>query len=433
MTESIKEAVHFFKSEPVYEKLFSAFAKKYQSLGRMSGTIPLNNYSKGELETIARFLGVRKDILFEKRKVSLREFQKQLAEYRFEGVELKELVEAFLDTRLISNREVREKQYLEKYTFIEENREKYSQLKEWLWYIQSHPKETRWIHQLIDQKRENFSSLLPLLNEVIKNIPDTPIRLPVFAHKYLGNPHALDRNQRLGRLFIHRLAMEKSFNEERSSVKIPNTSEEISELLLDFNLLRDDITNDITVVNILADSKLKEKAHVWKSASNAHSALNIPIRELLEVETLYPADEGNKVYVVENSGVFSSLLDEVPHIPLICTHGQFKLATWKCLDLFAPSTDFYYAGDMDPEGIGIANRLINRYGDQVKLWKMDLQSYEKAVSKDEMLTNRRVNQLKGLKNPILKEFKKKLYEVKSPAYQEALLDEMIEELKEEYK
>ncbi|MFL2061895.1 DUF2399 domain-containing protein [Marinilactibacillus psychrotolerans] len=136
--------------------------------------------------------------------------------------------------------------------------------------------------------------------------------------------------------------------------------------------------------------------------------------------------------MVENSGVFSSIIDEVPQVPLICTHGQFTLATWKCLDLFDESTHFYYASDMDPEGIGMANRLIERYGNRVILWKMDAKSYEKAVSSDNDLTFRRIQQLKGLKSPMLKELKMKMVELKSPAYQEALLDEMIEELENNY-
>ena len=134
--------------------------------------------------------------------------------------------------------------------------------------------------------------------------------------------------------------------------------------------------------------------------------MNVPLRELLAVESLYPSTSSKKVHIVENSGVFSSIIDEVPQVPLICNHGQFTLATWKCLDLFDESTQFPFiiASDMDPEGIGMANRLIERYGNRVILWKMDAKSYEKAVSSDNDLTFRRIQQLKGLKSPMLKEF-----------------------------
>lgn len=432
MKESLKEALAFFKTEAVYDKLFLAFVGKYRSLGRMSGSIPLEKYSIEEIETIARYLGVRQDLLFEQNKVSIQAFEEQLAIYRFENITLKELVEAYYNIRLVSKKEERKVKFFEKNNFFEKHKEIFPNLSYWLDYIQSQPNENRWMHQLIDQDNSEFLDLIIRLNQLVENLPEKPIRLPVFAQQQLGNPHALDRNQRLGRVFLHRLSFENANKEELAVIEIPNSSEAYSELLLTFNLLRDDITNDITLVNILADAKDEDKQLVWKAASKSHSVLNVPIRELLAVESLYPAKTSKKVYIVENSGVFSSMIDEAPQTPLICSHGQFNLATWKCLDLFDESTDFYYAGDMDPEGIGMANRLIERYGDRVKLWKMDVGSYEKAVSPDETLTTRRIHQLKGLKSPILKELKKRMFELKSPAYQEALLDEMIEELKKNY-
>lgn len=48
--------------------------------------------------------------------------------------------------------------------------------------------------------------------------------------------------------------------------------------------------------------------------------MNMPLRELLKIDKVVPA-EGSQVYIVENSGVFSSLLDIVPNAPLACTHG----------------------------------------------------------------------------------------------------------------
>ncbi|SFK10663.1 TIGR02679 family protein [Marinilactibacillus piezotolerans] len=432
MNEALKEAVAFFKAEAVYGKLFSAFAKKYRSLGRMSGSISLEKYSIGEIETIARFLGMRQDLLLDQNKVSIQAFEKQLAIYRFEGVSLKEIVEAYCGIHLVSNREKREAKLIKKHIFFEKQKETFPNLSYWLQYIQSQPKENRWLHQLIDQDKSEFSDLIRRLNQLVENLPKKPIRLPVFAQQQLGNPHALDRNQWLSRLFLHKLSFDMANIEESPVIEVPNSSEEYSELLLTFNLLRDDITNDITLVNILADTKVENKQAVWRAASQTHTVMNVPIRELLAVESLYPSNSSKKVHIVENSGVFSSIIDEVPQVPLICTHGQFTLATWKCLDLFDESTHFYYASDMDPEGIGMANRLIERYGNRVILWKMDAKSYEKAVSSDNDLTFRRIQQLKGLKSPMLKELKMKMVELKSPAYQEALLDEMIEELENNY-
>ena len=157
MNEALKEAVAFFKAKAVYGKLFSAFAKKYRSLGRMSGSISLEKYSIGEIETIARFLGMREDLLLDQNKVSIQAFEKQLAIYRFEGVSLKEIVEAYCGIHLVSNREKREAKLIEKHIFFEKQKESFPNLSYWLQYIQSQPKENRWLHQLIDQDKSEFS------------------------------------------------------------------------------------------------------------------------------------------------------------------------------------------------------------------------------------------------------------------------------------
>lgn len=55
--------------------------------------------------------------------------------------------------------------------------------------------------------------------------------------------------------------------------------------------------------------------------------------------------------------------------------------------------------------------------------------FENAMSTDEKLSQSRLSQLSGFVHPDLKDLSQKMAEVKSPAYQEALLDEMIDELK----
>jgi len=52
------------------------------------------------------------------------------------------------------------------------------------------------------------------------------------------------------------------------------------------------------------------------------------------------------------------------------------------LDKIAESgAEIYYSGDLDPEGIMIADKLKQRYGDQFHLWRFDEKDYEKIQSK----------------------------------------------------
>lgn len=431
MEQNVVEAVEYFKTEKFYQKLFLAFRKKYESLGRIGGSVSLDVFSIEEIERLSRFLGIREDHLLEKKTVTLKQFEKQLQSYRFGDLSLKELLEAYFKEPLISNKERKEKRRLRKENFLGDLKNKYTYVNEWLSYIELNHADSYWIHQLITSSHEKFEQCVAILNQVVKNLPGNPIRLPVFAQQMTKNPHSFDQNQDLGKLLLHLFTVTKALS-MNESVKIPNTSEEKTELLFEFNVLRDDITNYVSVANILAETS-DNKNQVWEVASKTNTVLNVPLRELIQVESLYPTGSGDDVWLVENSGVFSAILDQVPNVPLICTHGQFTLAVWRCLDLLVRrNCTLYYSGDFDAEGIGMANRLLERYPEQIKLWKMDTMSYEKSVFTEEKLSEKRLNQLSGINTEELEEIKNKILHLKFPGYQEALLDEMIEELMEKY-
>ncbi|SFC09426.1 TIGR02679 family protein [Alkalibacterium subtropicum] len=435
MDHTLKDAVKFFRSKKVYGKLFLAFKQKYQSYGRVGGSVSLAAYSEEELMEIATFLGMRSDKMLKKRRVTLLQFEKQLLQYKFDVDDLKTLLEAYFDEPLISNQERSENEAAKKEAFIEQMIMCHPMLSEWLNYIKAKSQDTYWIHRTMDASRETFKENASILSRSMKALPESPVRLPVFAQKLTGQPHAFDRNTELGRLLVHLLAFKQSLL-AKESLQIPSTSEDITELLLTFNILRDDITNYVTMANILANTP-NGKEKVWEMACETHTVLNLPIRELLDVTALYPKDRkdhsAKDIWIVENSGIFSSLLDEIPDLPLICTHGQFKLSAWKCFDLLVEEDCLlHYASDLDPEGIGMAYRLLLRYPNSVKLWKMDVTSYDKAVSEDENISERRLNQLKMIEHPFLDGVKTAVMLKKRPAYQEALLDEMISELKQAY-
>ena len=159
-----------------------------------------------------------------------------------------------------------------------------------------------------------------------------------------------------------------------------------------------------------------------------YSVLNIPMRELLRVNRVRPS-RGDAVWIVENSGVFSSLLDDVPDAPIVCTHGQFKLAAYRLLDmLVASGCRLKYAGDSDPEGLQMAARLKERYGDKLDYWCMDLESYV-ASDPSVMLAEERLVKLDRVVDSELQNVVDEMRQVKRAGYQEALVEKMVVQLK----
>lgn len=203
------------------------------------------------------------------------------------------------------------------------------------------------------------------------------------------------------------------------------STEQVNELLLNYGILRDDLWNFVTCRGFKAFVQQKEHP-VWEAAAQLGTVMNIPVRELVKLERIVPL-KGETVWVVENSGVCSALMDAVPDKPIVCTHGQFKVASWLLFDRLVESgCTIYYSGDLDPEGLLMAQRLKRRYPSHIKIWRMDSKSYKKAMS-EEMITNR-LSQLKNIDDPILKETANIIARTGVAAYQEGLLELLINDI-----
>lgn len=54
------------------------------------------------------------------------------------------------------------------------------------------------------------------------------------------------------------------------------------------------------------------------------------------------------------------------NVSLLCTSGQPRYAALKLISLIVQSgIPIYYSGDLDPDGIGIADRLWQRFGNRI--------------------------------------------------------------------
>ena len=140
------------------------------------------------------------------------------------------------------------------------------------------------------------------------------------------------------------------------------------------------------------------------------------------------------MFVVENSGVFSSLADifnqqglALP--PLLCTHGQFKLACWAAIErLVAGGCRIWYSGDFDPEGLLMATRLLERYPDAVKLWHYSVEDYMESLSQVS-LGSERLAKLSSVHCPPFTDLVQKIREVGRAGYQEGLVEKLAFDMK----
>ncbi|WP_161566929.1 TIGR02679 family protein [Exiguobacterium sp. SL-10] len=420
MKSLVEEAVHYFKASTGFSRLFEQFRKKYASLGKVGGAVPVHSYKDDELYAIARFFGDDVTTIRLKKTVTLRAFEKKLQTTKFEGVTLLELLEAYFGEVLVTKQEALAQLEGQRTERFRELALTYPSLTFWFNHIEQKSADTHWINRMLGT--DQFGLYCRQLTQALDGLPLDYERLPVFGQRILGNPHAFDRTNDLGRLLIHALHVKRG-----QGGPPPSDTERVNDLLLEFKLLRDDITNFVTCANVTAEHEGTEHP-MWHGARTTHSVLNVPMRELLNVDRVRPS-QGNTVWIVENSGVFSSLLDDVPDAPLVCTHGQFKLAAYRLLDaLVASGCRLKYAGDFDPEGLQMAARLKERYGDKLDYWCMDLESYVASEPNVELSAERLVK-LGRVTDIQLQDVVEEMKRQGRAGYQEALIRQMTKYLK----
>ncbi len=423
LEQKVADAVEFFRGEPGFHRLFLLMKKKYQSLGRIGGTVKLDGFSFEEKEALGAFFG--KDFHQESTpSVSLKMFAEQLEKTRFAGIPLVTLLENYFGEDITTNQEKRETDRKKKEEFFQNIIHQYPEQARLLSFIAESAPQNRFIHIAYSQDREHLETVLKNVCTALQHLPKKGDyeRLSIFSQKVLKDPHAFDLHTFQGKVFLHALQFYSDQDYDLSSV------EEVNELLQSFGILREDILNFVTCAGILTETE--QGIHsVFASAVKTNTVLNVPLREILKLKRAYPA-KGQTVFVVENSGVFSALLDLFPDAfpPLICTNGQFKLASLMLIDLIIQEgCQIYYSGDFDPEGLKMAQRLKERNQEHIHLWHFQLEDYL-ASSPEVLLSDDRVAKLETVTIEELQPIKEKMREIKKAGYQEEILKKLYEDI-----
>ena len=145
--------------------------------------------------------------------------------------------------------------------------------------------------------------------------------------------------------------------------------------------------------------------------------------------------ENHIVYAVENPSVFSILTDyfseKAIHCGIICTFGQIKAVGMKLIGkLIENDCTVYYAGDFDPEGLQIADKLITKFPKgKIIAWRMAVTDYISIKKNTDILNTRRLSLLDKIIDERLYETAMLIKEEKVSAYQELLAETMAEDIR----
>ena len=249
--------------------------------------------------------------------------------------------------------------------------------------------------------------------------------LAVFAARISGNPHYFDWGTTAGQLLTDGLCciMERD---------LPENTHQWKELLLEAGIAPDYVSSMVHIYGVSLETA--EGPHpAYEAFRERREPCVVTLENLRDIVKAHAS--GKKVFVVENEMVFSFLTEQIRaeeewrDAAVLCTSGQLRTAALKLLELLADGGyQICYSGDMDPEGIDIADRLWKRFGDRVEIWRMSPEDYEQGIS-GEVLKDTRMSRMDRVEQPILRETVRCVRRERRAAYQENILEKLLVDLR----
>lgn len=421
----------YFRGNSAYRRCFSEFEKKWKSYGRAAGIVTLKNTSEEERRAIGGILG---KIFYEDTiRFPFAEFEKGLQCTKFAPVDFEQVLEAYFGRKMITTQERRREEEREKADFFETVEDYLTECSgsdsaavSWLremFYEKKYGYQT--VTREYGKDREQTEKLLKTVGRalfLLENMQETEEEYPlaVFSAEVSGNPHYFDQGTTAGQLLVYGIcyATEKCY---------PENAHQWRELLLSNGIVPDNISSIVHIYGLRL-----QVAGDWHPAYDVfcrrQETCAVTMENLQELTAVQPT--GDKVYIVENEMVFSYLLKhlEQKNVTLLCTSGQLRSAAVKLIPfLLDIGAEIYYSGDIDPEGIRIADRLWRKYGEWIHVWRMSEEDYEKSLSEEE-IGSISMKKLETVENPVLRETAKEIRKRKRAGYQENILKDLLEDM-----
>lgn len=424
MEEKYKNAVRFFKENKKYHRILKEIQCKYKSRGTVGGIIELHNINEEERMLLCKIDS--KFIHSLHARFSIAKFLKTFEGTNLEGLDFVEVLSTYFGEELKTNSEVKAEKDIRRYEFFTEILADFEGTKAYYWLDGALKSKSFGYMLLLKEYDSDKLSLKNTLTEVMKAInmlnEDNFVRLAIFASQTTKNPHYFDKAAAAGKLLISALAFLKGSD-------VPQNTEAENELLYSYGIIKDEISNYTTASFITAygDDGIHNGIEDF---NKRNEPVMLSLWNLCSIKAIKCND--SRIYVFENPTVFSEVLartsEQKPS--LLCTNGQLRLASIVLLDKLAHSVEqIYYSGDFDPEGIKIACRLKQRYGDKLVFWRYDINAYN-AVKSSVEFDEKRWKQIEFLTEESLTQLINEMGKQRRCGYQELLIEEYVKDITE---
>lgn len=415
---------NFANSQYLYDNEFSEFMqlwkKQYEKYGTCKGSIDLI-LNDSNRECMSGLMG--KDYYgVDCAHITFQQLQKAISNTKYENCDFNEVLKMYFNHDILTNKNRQEQEQMRIQNIFKHLLEQEGKSQQWIHHIYT-DHDSVYV-RIVQASKENEQKCINTVDVVMKALNQLPMwqdkkeNISIFASLHTKNPHAFDKNTFPYYLLMHGIVY-------FLKVDFPKTNLEQNEILYRAGLYQDGISNYCSIARLQALNENYQPHLGWTGFYDSYEALNVNMDNLLHIRSIVYCD---RVYVVENPAVFQALLkmikkEKIEKIGLVCTNGQLNYSAYLLLDILVSSNvETYYSGDMDPEGLLIADKIKQRYP-SIKLWCYDVRHYEISKSK-EQAADQRMHMLDALKDETLIRIGKCINENKNRVgYQENMIEE----------
>lgn len=409
-----------YLSDNEFSEFMQLWKKQYEKYGTCKGSIDLV-LNDSNRECISGLMGKAYygvDCVH----ITFRQLQKAMLNTKYENCDFNEVLKMYFNQRVLTNKYRQEQEQMRVQNIFKQFFKQEGKSQQWIYNTYTN-RDSVYI-RIVQASKENEQKCINTVCVVMKALNHLPMwknkkeNISIFASYHTKNPHAFDKNTFAYYLMMHGIVY-------FLKVDFPKTNLEQNEILYRAGLYQDGISNYCSVARLQAFNENNQPHLGWTGFYDSYEALNVNMDNLLHIHFITCCD---RVYIVENPSVFQALLkkikkEKIEKIGLVCTNGQLNYSAYLLLDILVNSNiEIYYSGDMDPEGLLIADKIKQRYP-SIKLWCYDVRQYEISKSK-EQATDQRMHMLDALKDETLIRIGKCISENKNRVgYQENMIEE----------
>lgn len=409
-----------YLSDNEFSEFMQLWKKQYEKYDTCKGSIDLV-LNDSNRECISGLMG--KDYYgVDCVHITFRQLQKAMLNTKYENCDFNEVLKMYFNQRVLTNKYRQEQEQMRVQNIFKQFFKQEGKSQQWIYNTYTN-RDSVYI-RIVQASKENEQKCINTVCVVMKALNHLPMwknkkeNISIFASYHTKNPHAFDKNTFAYYLMMHGIVY-------FLKVDFPKTNLEQNEILYRAGLYQDGISNYCSVARLQAFNENNQPHLGWTGFYDSYEALNVNMDNLLHIHFITCCD---RVYIVENPSVFQALLkkikkEKIEKIGLVCTNGQLNYSAYLLLDILVNSNiEIYYSGDMDPEGLLIADKIKQRYP-SIKLWCYDVRQYEISKSK-EQATDQRMHMLDALKDETLIRIGKCISENKNRVgYQENMIEE----------